>query len=53
MISGQTPDISEWLDFDFCDQVWYWDQKKMDMGDEQAQICWWLGIAHRIGSGMT
>ena len=53
LISGQTPDISEWLDFDFYDRVWYWDQKKMDMSDEQARIGRWLGIAHRIGSDMT
>ena len=38
LISGQTPDISEWLDFDFYDRVWYWNQKKMDMSDEQAHI---------------
>ena len=53
LVSGQTPDISEWLDFDFYDRVWYWDQKKMDIGDEQARIGRWLGIAHRIGSDMT
>jgi hypothetical protein len=53
LISGQTPNISEWLDFDFNDRVWYWDQKKMDMGEEQARVGRWLGIAHRIGSDMT
>jgi hypothetical protein len=53
LISGQTPDISEWLDFYFYDRVWYWDQKKMDMSDEQARIGRWLGIAHRIASDMT
>jgi hypothetical protein len=53
LISGQTPNISEWLNFDFYDRVWYWDQKKMDMSDEQARIGRWLGIAHRIGSDMT
>ena len=52
-VMGQTVDISEWLDFDFYDRVWYWDQKKVDMNDEQARIGRWLGIAHRIGSDMT
>jgi hypothetical protein len=52
-ITGDTIDISEWLDFDFFDMVWYWDQKKMDMNDEQARIGRWLGIAHRVGSDMT
>jgi hypothetical protein len=37
-ITGNTIDISEWLDFDFYDLVWYWDQKKMDMTEEQARI---------------
>jgi hypothetical protein len=52
-IMGQTVDISEWLDFDFYERVWYWDQKKMDMSSEQARLGRWLGIAHRIGSDMT
>ena len=52
-VMGQTVDISEWLDFDFYDRVWYWDQPKSDMTDEQARIGRWLGIAHRIGSDMT
>ena len=52
-LTGDTIDISEWLDFDFYDRVWYWDQKKMDMTEEQARLGRWLGIAHRIGSDMT
>jgi hypothetical protein len=52
-VMGQTVDISEWLDFDFYDRVWYWDQPKSDMTDEQARLGRWLGIAHRIGSDMT
>ncbi len=52
-ITGNTIDISEWLDFDFYDLVWYWDQEKMDITDEQARIGRWLGIADRVGSDMT
>lgn len=52
-LTGDTVDISEWLDFDFYERVWYWDQKKMDMTDEQAALGRWLGIAHRVGSDMT
>ena len=52
-IMGQTVDISEWLDFDFYDRVWYWDEPKTDMTNEQARIGRWLGIAHRVGSDMT
>ena len=24
-VTGETPDISEWLDFEFYDLVWWWD----------------------------
>jgi hypothetical protein len=33
-ITGNTPDISEWLDFDFYDMVWYYDRKHPDMTDD-------------------
>jgi hypothetical protein len=52
-VKGETIDISEWLDFEFYDYVWYWDEKKMDMTQEQRLVGRWLGIAHRIGSNMT
>ena len=52
-VMGQTVDISEWLDFDFYDRVWFWDQQKTNMNNEQAKIGRWLSIAHRIGSDMT
>jgi hypothetical protein len=52
-ITGNTIDISEWLDFDFYDLVWYWDQQKMDMTDEQERVGRWLGIAHHVGSNMA
>lgn len=52
-LTCETIDISECLDFDFYDWVWYWDQKKMDMTEEQAKIGCWLGIEHRVGSDMT
>jgi hypothetical protein len=32
-VKGETIDISEWLDFEFYDYVWYWDEKKMDMSE--------------------
>ncbi len=25
-VKGDTPDITEWVDFEFYDWVWYWDQ---------------------------
>jgi hypothetical protein len=34
-VTGETPDISEWLDFEFYDLVWWWDQpNKLNINDE-------------------
>jgi hypothetical protein len=52
-VTGDTIYISEWLDFEFYDYVWYWDEKKVDMTNEQCLIGRWLGTAHQIGSNMT
>ena len=48
-VTGDTPDISEYLDFEFYDWVWYWDTP----GDmDNPKIGKWLGVAHRIGAAM-
>jgi hypothetical protein len=52
-VMGHTVDISEWLDFEFYDYVWYWDEKDSDMTEEQSIVGRWLGISHRVGSDMT
>jgi hypothetical protein len=52
-VKGHTVDISEWLDFEFYDCVWCWDEKGSDMTEEQHLIGRWLGIAHHVGSDMT
>ncbi len=51
-VTGQTPDISEWLDFDFYDQVWWLDEKHPATTDENIILGRWLGISHKIGSDM-
>ena len=51
-ITGQTPDISEWLDFDFYDRVWWLDTKKAATTDDNVTLGRWLGISHKIGSDM-
>ena len=51
--TGQTVDISEYLDFDFYDLVWYWEEKKPEMTSDGAKLGYWLGIAQHIGSDMT
>jgi hypothetical protein len=49
VLTGDTVDISEWLDFEFYDLVWYW---HLPGDDDNPRIGRWLGVAHRIGSDM-
>ena len=51
-ITGDTPDISEWLDFDFYDLVWYWDAPHLALTEENPKMGRWLGVSHRVGSDM-
>jgi hypothetical protein len=44
-ITGETPDISEYVDFDFYDWVWYWDTPDKD---NSPKIGRWLGPSHRV-----
>ena len=50
LITGKTPDIAEYCDFDFYDLVWYW--KEPTGADRGRELARWLGVAHRIGSAM-
>ena len=45
-VSGETVNISEYLDFSFYDWVWYWDQT----GTAGRKLGPWLGVSHRTGS---
>ena len=48
-VTGDTPDISEYLDYEFYDWVYYWDMP----GDiDNPKIGRWLGISHRVGSAL-
>ena len=50
-VTGQTPDISEWLDFSFYDLVWFHQADKPGFTKkEHHHLGRWLGISHRIGS---
>ena len=48
-ITGETPDISEYLDFSFYDWVWYRDNA--GVGDNMFGR--WLGVSHRVGNLMS
>ena len=51
-VTGETPDISEWLDFEFYDRVWYYDHKKIEIDGSGRRLARWLGVAHRVGSDL-
>jgi len=44
-VTGETPDISEYLDFGFYDHVWY----KDNAGLGETLPGRWLGVSHRTG----
>ena len=48
-ITGETPDISEWIDYDFYDWVYFWDEPS---APEKPVVGRWLGVSHRIGSAL-
>ena len=53
-VTGQTPDISEWLDFEFYDLVWWLDRPtKPNITDETRRLARWLGVSHRVGSDLS
>ncbi|MGH3624303.1 MAG: hypothetical protein ACRDQ5_21370 [Sciscionella sp.] len=49
-VTGNTPDISEYNEFDWYQPIWYYDSA--DFPDEKRIIGRWLGVAHRIGQAM-
>jgi hypothetical protein len=51
ILTGETPDISEWSDFTFFDIVWY-HVASNDTTTETRRLGRWLGISHRVGSDL-
>ena len=49
MVTGETPDISEYLDFGFYDWCWYHE----NAGLGEIKLGRWLGVSHRVGSAMS
>ena len=48
-LTGDTTDISEWIEFEFYDLCLYWDNRD---GDTRPSIGRWLGPSHHIGSAL-
>ena len=51
-VTGKTPDISEYLDFDFYNLVWYFTGVHPSISGNNCLLGIWLGVSHQIGSGM-
>jgi hypothetical protein len=47
IVTGETPDISEWVDFEFYDRVWFYDHKKIEMDSTGKKLARWLGRVSR------
>ena len=43
-VTGRTPDISEYLDFDFWDLVWYWDTAHPNIDQDDRKLGRWAGV---------
>ena len=48
-ITGDTPDISEYVDFRFYDFVWF----KGNAGFDETELGRWLGVSHRTGPSLS
>ena len=51
-VTGRTPDISEYCDFDFYDLVWYHPGIHPSISKDNRALDRWTGISHQIGSDM-
>jgi hypothetical protein len=48
IVTGRTPDISEYLDFGWYDDLWYFDQEA-DFPNDARKLGKWMGVAHCLG----
>ena len=49
VLTGETPDISKYLDFGFYDRMWY----KENAGIGKTKLARFLGVSHEVGSLMS
>jgi hypothetical protein len=47
MVTGRTPDISEYVEFAWYELLWYYDHD--DFPEDRRRLGRWLGVAHRVG----
>jgi hypothetical protein len=51
IVTGRTPDISEYLDYGWYDTIWYYEQD-VAFPDDRRKLGKWLGVAHRVGQAL-
>ena len=47
LVTGRTPDISEYVEFEWYEPLWYYNQE--DYPADRRLLGRWLGVAHRVG----
>ena len=52
-VIDNTPDISDYVEFDFYYLVWYYVKKHPGLTENMKELTCWIGVAHRIGSDMN
>lgn len=51
-VHGHTPDISEYLEFEMYEPVWYFDDENVGYPEPEKKLGRWLGVSHKVGQGM-
>ena len=51
LVTGQTPDISEYMDYGWYDIVWYLDQEAA-FSEDKRKLAKWLGVPHQAGRAL-
>ena len=50
--TGDTPDCSHLLYFDFYEPVWYWDNPEAKFPTQKRKLGRWLGVARNVGQAL-
>lgn len=53
LVHGYTPDISEYLEFELYEPIFYWDDERSGFPESEKHIGRWLGPAISVGQGMA
>lgn len=53
LVHGYTPDISEYLEFELYEPVFYWDDERVGFPESEKKLGRWLGPAVSVGQGMA